>query len=136
MNAHIPDIVYDCPCCGQGGLELVRIMTSPPVEAVVCAECDRIWRSPRRVGIHNDEQLDGVCEELGIEPQWTNLESEGQGVPWERIDEEYRAFSAGDKMPNKTDAGNGSNGICRVIDASRSPSPDPGRSPNQRRPPP
>jgi hypothetical protein len=28
-------------------------------------------------------------------------------------------------MPNKTDAGNGSYGICRVIDASRSPSPDP-----------
>ena len=27
---------------------------------------------------------------------------------------------------NKTDAGNGSYGICRVIDASRSPSPDPG----------
>ena len=32
--------------------------------------------------------------------------------------------------PNKTDAGNGSNGICRVIHASRSPSPDPKRSPN------
>jgi hypothetical protein len=31
---------------------------------------------------------------------------------------------------NKTDAGNGSDGICRVIDASRSPSPDPGRSAN------
>jgi hypothetical protein len=31
---------------------------------------------------------------------------------------------------NKTDAGNGSYGICRVIDASRSPSPDPNRSPN------
>jgi hypothetical protein len=29
---------------------------------------------------------------------------------------------------NKTDAGNGSNGICRVSDASRSPSPDPKRS--------
>jgi hypothetical protein len=29
---------------------------------------------------------------------------------------------------NKTDAGNGSDGICRVIDASRSPSPDPKRS--------
>jgi hypothetical protein len=28
---------------------------------------------------------------------------------------------------NKTDAGNGSYGICRVIDASRSPSPDPKR---------
>jgi len=26
--------------------------------------------------------------------------------------------------PNKTDAGNGSYGICRVIDPSRSPSPD------------
>jgi hypothetical protein len=32
---------------------------------------------------------------------------------------------------NKTDAGNGSNGICRVIDASRSPSPDPKRSPKK-----
>jgi len=32
------------------------------------------------------------------------------------------------EQPNKTDAGNGSNGISRVIDASRSPSPDPGRS--------
>ena len=31
-------------------------------------------------------------------------------------------------MANKTDAGNGSYGICRVIDASRSPSPDPKRS--------
>ena len=29
---------------------------------------------------------------------------------------------------NKTDAGNGSYGICRVIGVSRSPSPDPGRS--------
>jgi hypothetical protein len=31
------------------------------------------------------------------------------------------------KGANKTDAGNGSYGICRVIDASRSPSPDPRR---------
>jgi hypothetical protein len=29
---------------------------------------------------------------------------------------------------NKPNAGTGSNGICRVIDASRSPSPDPKRS--------
>jgi len=29
---------------------------------------------------------------------------------------------------NKTDAGNGSYGICRVIDASPSPSPDPKQS--------
>ncbi len=35
---------------------------------------------------------------------------------------------------NKTDAGNGSYGICRVIDASRSPSPDPNRSPKTRSP--
>ena len=33
------------------------------------------------------------------------------------------------ESPNKTDAGNGSYGICRVIDACRSPSPDPRRSP-------
>ena len=37
-------------------------------------------------------------------------------------------------MANKTDAGNGSYGICRVIDASRSPSPDPKRSPNSSTP--
>ena len=30
---------------------------------------------------------------------------------------------------NKTDAGNGSYGICRVSNVLRSPSPDPGRSP-------
>ena len=36
--------------------------------------------------------------------------------------------------PNKTDAGNGSYGICRVIDASRSPSPDPSRSANRQTP--
>jgi hypothetical protein len=39
-------------------------------------------------------------------------------------------MATGMKKPNKTDAGNGSYGICRVIDASRSPSPDPKRSPN------
>ena len=32
------------------------------------------------------------------------------------------------KPANKTDAGNGSYGISRIIDASRSPSPDPGRA--------
>ena len=32
--------------------------------------------------------------------------------------------------PNKTDAGNGSNGLCRVIDVLRSPSPDLRRSPD------
>jgi hypothetical protein len=37
-------------------------------------------------------------------------------------------MATGMKKPNKTDAGNGSYGICRVIDASRSPSPDPKRS--------
>lgn len=34
---------------------------------------------------------------------------------------------------NKTDAGKGLYGICRVIDALRSPSPDPKRSPNSTR---
>jgi hypothetical protein len=33
--------------------------------------------------------------------------------------------------PNKTDAGNGSFGICRVIDTFRSPPPDPKLSPYQ-----
>jgi hypothetical protein len=38
------------------------------------------------------------------------------------------------KKPNKTDAGNGSYGISRIIDASGSPSPDPGRSPKHHSP--
>ena len=33
------------------------------------------------------------------------------------------------RRPNKTDAGNGSKAVCRVFMASRSPSPDPRRSP-------
>jgi hypothetical protein len=36
-------------------------------------------------------------------------------------------FTANTK-PNKTDAGSGSNGICHLIGASRSPYPDPNRS--------
>ena len=32
---------------------------------------------------------------------------------------------------HKTDAGNGSYGICRVINVLRSPSPDPKRSPKK-----
>jgi len=39
-------------------------------------------------------------------------------------------MATGMKKPNKTDAGNGSYGISPVIDASRSPWPDPKRSPN------
>ena len=42
-----------------------------------------------------------------------------------------RSHSTSNPKANKTDAGNGSNGICRVIDASRSPSPDPKRSPQE-----
>jgi hypothetical protein len=42
----------------------------------------------------------------------------------------YIGTQAQQPSPNNTDAGNGSNGICRVIDASRSPSPDPSRSAN------
>jgi hypothetical protein len=36
------------------------------------------------------------------------------------------------ETPNKTDAGNGSYGICRVSNVSRSPSPDPSRSPRMK----
>ncbi len=47
------------------------------------------------------------------------------------------AMRPGTTMPRsgfvqKTDAGNGSEAICRVSDLLRSPSPDPKRSPNPR----
>ena len=38
--------------------------------------------------------------------------------------------SHGNPRANKTDAGNGSEAICRVSNVLRSPSPDPRRSPN------
>ena len=45
-----------------------------------------------------------------------------------------QAFSPNRTMANKTDAGNGSKAICRVSNVLRSPSPDPRRSPNPKRP--
>jgi hypothetical protein len=36
-------------------------------------------------------------------------------------------FQVESKVPNKTDAGNGSKAICRVSNVFRSPSPDPKR---------
>ena len=43
-------------------------------------------------------------------------------------------MSIADPQPraNKMDAGNGTNGICRVIDAHRSPRPDSGRQASAR----
>ncbi|MDZ4405740.1 hypothetical protein [Prosthecobacter sp.] len=45
----------------------------------------------------------------------------------------HYAAQLANKRPNKTDAGNGSKLICRVIDAPSSPSPDPSRSPTSTR---
>lgn len=87
--------VYDCPCCGQGGLEVVRIESSPPVEAVVCSECDSIWRSPRAVGLHNAEGLDAVLGELGVPQSWRSLTRRFQGVDWDRIDHEFQIILSG-----------------------------------------
>lgn len=87
--------VYDCPCCGQGGLEVVLIESDPPVEAVVCSECDRIWRSPRPVGLHNDEDFDAVLGELGVPQLWSSLSRRYKGVAWVRLDHEYQVILAG-----------------------------------------
>jgi hypothetical protein len=55
---------------------------------------------------------------------------EAPSETWPRLtsyDPGDRVFRATRTSPNKTDAGNGSKAICRVSNASRSPSPDPGR---------
>ena len=86
-----PTIVYDCPCCGQGGLEAVRIKSSPPVEAVVCVECDRVWLAPYKVGLQNDGQLEPALLGVGVDPSWSSLDRISQGGAWDRLDSDYQA---------------------------------------------
>ena len=85
-------IVHACPGCGQGGLEIVRLRSRPPREAVVCAECDRIWLDSTKVGFQGDEQLMTALPEIGLSGDWSDLERLQVGVPWERLDEQYQAF--------------------------------------------
>lgn len=83
-------IVYDCPCCGQGGLELARLKTAPASMVVVCAECDRIWLDTKRVGLHNDAELEDALNKIGVTGGWSELEIIQQGIPWASLDEQYQ----------------------------------------------
>jgi hypothetical protein len=52
---------------------------------------------------------------------------------WHSNEKKFQTFSTEQECQHaspKTDASNGSKAICRAIDASRSPSPHPRRSPN------
>ena len=91
MTAQEP-IVYDCPCCGQGGLEEVRINSSPPTAAIACSECDRVWLAPHKVGLHNDAELDDVLAKLGLSNGWSNLERLHHGVPWDQLETGYQTI--------------------------------------------
>ena len=85
-------LIYDCPCCGQGGLELVRIKSSPPIIAIVCSECDRIWPEPRKVGVINDAELGSLLSHLGLSEDWSNLECLHPGVHWTQLDASYQSI--------------------------------------------
>jgi hypothetical protein len=89
MTKPIP-VIHECPRCGQGGLEAVRIRTSPPIEAVVCAECDTVWLAPRKVGFQFDGRVSEVLPGIGVEPSWSSFESISEGIPWERLDVNYQ----------------------------------------------
>lgn len=83
-------IIYDCPNCGQGGLEFVRIKSNPPLMAVVCSECDRIWPEPHKVGLENDAELGDFLPQLGLTEDWSNLECIHPGVDWDSLDDGYQ----------------------------------------------
>ena len=85
-------LIYDCPACGQGGLEIVRIKSSSPRDAIVCSECDRIWLTPEKVGLRNDETVEIALPRLGVEPSWLNLQRISKGVAWEQLDAHYQAI--------------------------------------------
>ena len=88
----VSSLVYDCPCCGQGGLEVVLIKSNPPTEAIACSECDRIWVAPRKVGVNNDAELEIALPQLGLSGAWSNLECIHQGVPWDHLETGYQAI--------------------------------------------
>lgn len=85
-------LIYDCPCCGQGGLEIVRIKSNPPAEAIVCSECECIWIGQDKVGFHTEDRLESILSRFGLSASWTNLERIGQGVLWERLDPAYQSI--------------------------------------------
>ena len=84
------ELVYDCPACGQGGLELVCVKAGNEILAYVCSECDRIWLKPDKVSFGNSKKLKALLESMGLKGNWTSLERVTQGVPWEDIAPEYQ----------------------------------------------
>lgn len=84
--------LFDCPCCGQGGLELVRIKSSPPTVAVACSECDRTWVAPNKVGANDETELAVLLSQLGLTESWANLECIHQGIPWDSLDADYHSI--------------------------------------------
>jgi hypothetical protein len=84
-----------------------------------------------RVGWHPDyEPLDATYYRITI--------LEGMDGPYwfyeSKSHEWHQGYPTKTAKAEKTDAGIGSYGSCRVIGASRSPSPDPGRSAKKTKP--
>lgn len=87
-------LIYECPRCGQGALEVARLKSTPPVEVVACAECDSTWISPTKVGFSPEADLSELLERLGLEISPSSRLILREGVPAEMIAEEYRSFLA------------------------------------------
>ena len=84
--------LFDCPCCGQGGLELVRIKSSPPTVAVACSECDRTWVAPSKVSVNNDTELSVVLSKFGLTNTWESLERIHQGIHWDDLGTDFQSI--------------------------------------------
>ncbi|RYD66729.1 MAG: hypothetical protein EOP84_31010 [Verrucomicrobiaceae bacterium] len=82
-------LTYDCPCCGQGGLLLAHVLAVPQSEMVVCQECDRVWISPKLIGISNEDGwVEDVLPRFGAPRDWSCIVGDSDGVPWHRFDPE------------------------------------------------
>lgn len=110
------DPVFDCPYCGQGGLAEADILATPPVEAVVCQECDRVWLSPNLVGFDADGCVEEVLPRLGVPPNWNFIVRDDFGVPWHRIAPAYQQILVKDRHDT------------RRQNTSRTRKPHPGQS--------
>ncbi|MBK1815088.1 hypothetical protein JIN84_05665 [Luteolibacter yonseiensis] len=67
-----PDL--DCPCCGQSGLNLVRLPDLESKMFVLCRECESIWEGTAADLSMPDFRFEEYARSKGIEANWKRME--------------------------------------------------------------
>jgi len=62
------------PFCEQDAVWNVRLKSSPTHRFAMCFECDSVWLENQTVSDKAGTTFDKYNRELGIEPDWENIE--------------------------------------------------------------